>query len=107
MTERKPSDDKPLVQMLRVIDLIDCVPGHAPTVGGRPISMITFAHLGELEQPLALSFADTKLLATQLLESLAEHGHEPAGWLLKKYFQAHRSDFDVDDADDESTSDDE
>lgn len=107
MTERQPSDDKPLVQMLRVIDLIDCVPGHAPTVGGRPISMITFAHLGELEQPLALSFEDTKLLTTKLLESLAEHGHEPADWLLKEYFQAHRSDLDTDEADNEANSDDE
>jgi hypothetical protein len=105
MTERKPPDDKPIVQMLRVIELIDCVPGHAPTVGGRPISMITFAHLGELEQPLALSFEDTKLLTTKLLESLAEHGHEPSRWLLKEYFQAHKSDLGLDDSDDEAEPD--
>jgi hypothetical protein len=78
--------DEPVVQTLKIVDVIDCVAGNAPDSDGRPISMLTFAHLGELEQTLAVSFEDTKRLVTRLLESLAAHGNECAIYLLDKYF---------------------
>lgn len=78
-------DDRPVPMRLRIVDVIDCVAGNAPDANGRPISMLTLAHLGDLEQPLAISYDDTKLLVTMLLQSLADHGSDFAEFLLKHF----------------------
>jgi hypothetical protein len=78
--------DAPLAQTLRIVELIDCVAANAPVKNGRPVTMVTLAHLGELEQPLCLSFDDSKLLVTKLLQSLSDHGNEYAEYLLEEHF---------------------
>lgn len=86
MTNKDPRADDERPVTLRIVELIDCVAANAPDAGGRPISMITLAHLGEIEQPLALSYDDTKRLVTKLLESLSHHGNEYATKILDRYF---------------------
>jgi hypothetical protein len=65
MGKRRDDYDKPVKQRLRVVTLIDLVSGWAEVENGDPISIMTLAHLGELEQPLMLTFEDTKLLDGQ------------------------------------------
>lgn len=73
-------------QRVKIVDVIDCVAANAPDENGRPISMLTLAFLGELEQPLAISYDDTILLVTKLLQSLADHGNDFAEVMLDKHF---------------------
>ena len=76
-------DDRPVPMRLRIVDLIDCVAANAPDANGRPISMLTLTYMGELEQPLAISYSDSMLLVTKLLQSLADHDNAFAEFLLK------------------------
>ena len=88
-------DDRPVPMRLRIVDLIDCVAANAPDANGRPISMLTLAYMGELEQPLAISYSDSKLLVTKLLQSLADHDNDFAEFLLKKHFSGSDNESDV------------
>lgn len=78
-------DDRRVPMRLRIVDVIDCVAANAPD--GRPITMLTLAYMGDLEQPLAISYDDLKLLVTKLLQSLSDHENAFATELLKRYFE--------------------
>lgn len=99
------SDDDAVPMLLHVVDVIDCIAGNTPNAEGRPISILTLAHLGELEQPLCISYEDSKRLVTLLLQSLADHGNDFAIRLMEEHFasgfEADEEDPDSDDGDDE------
>jgi hypothetical protein len=71
--------------IMKVVNLMECVPGDCDD--GRPITVITFAHLGEVEAPLMLTMRDTERLCTDLLVSLAEHGCKTSQEILDRYFE--------------------
>ncbi len=99
------SSDPPVRQRLKVVTLMDCVPGDADPVEGEtekePITILLFSHLDEMEEPLMLSVADTETLMVKLLSSLAAHGDDFAEYLLDRYFadddDAHAETEDIDD----------
>lgn len=84
MTE---SNDSPVRQTLKIVELLECVPGHATHPDGPPITILTLGHLGEVEQPLLLTVEDTQKLVVDLLISLAHHGDDFAEGLLHKHFR--------------------
>ena len=72
-TDSRPFD-------MKVMTFLDATPGRAdrPAPDGEKIAILTFAHRGEIEQPMMLTLGDTKKLAISLLETLAHHGDEKA-----------------------------
>lgn len=92
--ERRRDDPDPDAQTLRIVDVMYACAGNAPDANGRPITILTLAHLGEIEQSLAISYGDTKLLVTKLLQSLADHGNQFAFDLLDEYFTRDHQDGD-------------
>lgn len=73
---------------LRVVTLMDCVPGNQKTPDGPPISILTLASKDEIEPPMMLSFEDTKRLWVKCTESLASGNDEFAKYLLEQYLPA-------------------
>ena len=80
-------EDKPIPQVLKVMQLMDCTPGHVgDPVNGQEIAILSFAHLDEMEQPLMLDLKDTKNLAVFLLKVLSHHGDQTATRVLEEYY---------------------
>src|SRR5262245_607653 len=80
-------EDDPVRQMLRVVQLLDCVPGNAETPRHEPISILTLGHMGEVEQPMLLTIDDSRSLMTKLLRSLTAHGDKNANAAMETYLQ--------------------
>src|SRR4051794_22730011 len=68
--------------------VMDCVAGHARTPDGEPITILTLAHLDEIEQPMLLTLDDTERLVIKCLESLATAKDSFAAYILQRYFGA-------------------
>ena len=79
--------DKPIPQHLRPVAVMHCVPGNLDHEDGEPITILTLAHKGEVEQALAISIPDTERLVIRALHSLATHGDRDARKLLYRYVQ--------------------
>src|SRR4051794_17930488 len=83
--EMEMADDAdPVRQRLKVVHVMDCVPGR--TSLGQPITILTLGHNGEIEEPMMLDIPDTKRLVVDLLVSLREHGNDLAGDLIRTHF---------------------
>lgn len=64
--------DKPIPQYLKVVTVLDAIPGRADTAGtGRPIVILTAEHAGEIEQ-MMFSLRDATLLSERL-RAILEH----------------------------------
>ena len=85
-------------QRLKVVTVMDCVPGDT-TDDDVPITILTLAHDGEIEEPLCVSIEDTERLVVDLLISLASHDDEFARYLVDTYFS--NADDDDDEGEDE------
>src|SRR5687767_12840040 len=81
-------DDATIRQKLKVVEVLECVPGNARTTDGPPITILTLAYKGEVQQALLVSLRDTKKLVTDLLVALAHHGDAFAKDLLDEHFPA-------------------
>ena len=71
--------------MLKVVSFMDCIPGNRKTADGPPILILTFAHQGEIEEPLLLSIADAEKLWLKCTECLAHHDHELANAVFDRF----------------------
>lgn len=83
---RGGADDKPIPQSLKVVELLDIVPGHAgkPEVG-EPIAIVTLSHAGDVET-LMLSLPDVQRFAFDMLSVMAHHGDTFAQGILDQHF---------------------
>jgi hypothetical protein len=77
-------DKKPIY--LKMVTLMDVVPGRADKPDGEAISIITVEHKGEIERPMLFNLRDTKKLAVMLLAVLGHHGDEKAQKIISEYF---------------------
>ena len=82
--------DEPIAQMLKVVELLDCVAGRADdSTKGEPIAIITMGHRKEVETPLMLRLRDSKSLVIKLLIVLATHGDAVAQNIMENQFVEH------------------
>jgi len=84
-------------QRLKVVTVMDCVPGDTDV--GEPITILSLSHDGEMEEPLCVSIRDTQRLIVDLVISLASHDDDFARYLLNTYFN--NADDDADDEDEQ------
>lgn len=101
MPKAKPQRSEEPGQHLRVVSVMSCMPGHAGSPNGTPIAILTLAHNGEIEQGMALSLDDSRILFNQLMEVLATHGDKFPLYLIKEYFSHGPEDGNNDDNGDE------
>jgi hypothetical protein len=97
MSNNNP-DDHPIPMQLKPVQLLQCTPGHAGEANtGKPITIVTLGHEGEVEQPMRFSIEDTQRLVVDCLCSLATHGDAFASDLVERYFQGTTPEVDPED----------
>ena len=69
-------------ELLKIVELLDCEAGLRDD--GRPIVILRFGHLSEIEPSLMLSRWDAQRLLPLLLQSLATHGDSFASHLADR-----------------------
>ena len=80
--------------MLKVVQFLDCTPGNRKKADGDPILILTFAHQGEIEEPLMMTMPDAEVLWAKCTECLAHHGDEFAQYILDRYLSGNPDDDD-------------
>lgn len=83
--EKKQPEEQSVGQPLRVMTLMDCVPGNRHTPDGPPIAILTLAHLDQIEKPMMLTIEDIGRLLIKCLECLATHKDDFAQYLIEEY----------------------
>jgi hypothetical protein len=68
-------DNPPKPELLKVVKIIECVPGHADRPDdSEDIAIIRLTHCGKPDHPLLITMKDTKKLVVELLKVLLYHG---------------------------------
>lgn len=103
---KKQPEEQSVGQPLRVITLMDCVPGNRHTPDGPPIAILTLAHRDQIEQPMMLTIEDVGRLLIKCLECLATHKDGFAQYLIDEYLTDHPKGPSVERDDDDDDDDD-
>jgi hypothetical protein len=83
-----PERDESIRQRVKSVQFMNCTAGKMAKRKGQPVTILTFAHEGEIDPPMALSISDTKALVVRLLSSLAAHDDDYADAVLDQHFRA-------------------